>query len=123
MASTRKINSIGNYNLEKNENYNFNKYGLYQHSSGGKAYTTNLAGNGLISGKMHGSLLSTNFIDIETMLRGTGTSNLENISNKYQLNLIQNEPLGLFENCTSNGIHTPLITDMSQRPGHHNTFF
>jgi hypothetical protein len=56
------------------------------------------------------------------MLRGTGSSDLENKpNNKHVLNLIKNEPMNLFDYSNTNVIMPePFTIDPNQRMGRHN---
>jgi len=78
MASTRNKNTPGNYRLEQLENINNEKYNVYKHSSYGTPYQINLPGNGLGGAAISPENLSNNYVDIESFLRGTGTTNLVN---------------------------------------------
>ncbi len=74
MASTRNKNTIGDYQLETQINLqkcNYSTYEPYAYTS-----TTYLPGDGVIGAKMNGSQLSHNYCDIESELRGIGTTNL-----------------------------------------------
>ena len=76
MASTRNKNTPGNYRLEQ---YSLNQnidWKLYEHSSCGRATQTNLPGNGILTGRMSNNELSNNACDIESYLRGIGSTNL-----------------------------------------------
>lgn len=76
MASTRNRNTAINYKLEQLKNMNNESYNLYKHSSYGNAYTTNLPGNGFGGSYINAENLSNNSVDIESFLRGIGTTNL-----------------------------------------------
>ena len=76
MASTRNINTPGNYCLEQRQYQDSQQYTLYPNSQYGAAYTTNLPGNGLNPGQVPGNQLSNNAPDIESFLFGIGLTNL-----------------------------------------------
>lgn len=76
MASTRNINTRCNYNLEQRINTNSFNYQQYQHCSSGKAYDEAMPCFGIYPSKLSMDTLSNNPIDIETELRGIGSSNL-----------------------------------------------
>ena len=77
MASTRNKNTMINYRQEQTQ-YRMNaEHCLYKYGAGGYAYDLNLPGNGLGPAAIPGDQLSTNYIDIESFLRGTGVTNLE----------------------------------------------
>ena len=77
MTSTRNKNTQLNYNLEQT---NINKlFGekLYLHSSCGRPISECIPSLGYIPSHMSRDALSNNSIDIESQLRGIGSSNLE----------------------------------------------
>jgi len=51
---------------------------MYIHASQGQAISTQLPGNGLLSGRIAGRDLASNSCDIESALFGIGSTNLEN---------------------------------------------
>jgi hypothetical protein len=74
MASTRNRNTQGDYNLQQFQNngiMNFNTYNSY-----GVPTPTYFPGNGLLHGRFASENLSNNSCDIESMLRGIGSTNL-----------------------------------------------
>ena len=76
MASTRNINTPGNYCMEQNQYANQSRWSLYPQSSGGNAYHTGIPGNGLLPGQINSSQLSYNNINIESFLFGIDLTNL-----------------------------------------------
>jgi hypothetical protein len=115
MASTRSKNTIGNYSLEKNAYSNQENYTIFENGFSGRAYETYFAGNGLLHGRISATELSTNACDIETMLRGIGSTNLEitntpivpQIRNIESLNVITKLPVY---------IPSKLVIEPNQRP-------
>lgn len=101
MASTRNKNTSGNYQLEQLEKYKQANYQVFENGSCAKASTTNLPGNGLLTGRIASSSLSNNYCDIESFLYGIGSTNLvkpsENlVANIYEidsLNIIKKPPV------------------------------
>lgn len=78
MASTRNKNTMANYRQEQAQ-YRMNvEHCLYPYSSGGYAYDLNIPGDGLGPAAIPANQLSSNAIDIESFLRGTGVTNLVN---------------------------------------------
>lgn len=71
MASTRNKNTPGNYQLDQNQNIGAEVWQLYKNEA-----PVSLAGNGLIGGYIPCTNLSTNSVDIESFLFGTGSTNL-----------------------------------------------
>jgi len=78
MTSTRNKNSVGDYHYEQTAMLKQNEYYTYVHGSQGMAKQTNLAGDGLIHGRIACSQLSNNSCDIESFLFGIGSVNLVN---------------------------------------------
>lgn len=78
MASTSNKNTPGNYALEQRMNQNIDTYRTYLNSAAGEAYTNHLPGNGLLAGSIAPSQLCGNYCDIESQLRGIGSTNLVN---------------------------------------------
>ena len=78
MASTRNINTKGNYDLQQKQFQDRNNYFLYNNSQHGEAYRTEMAGDGLIQGKLPRNKMSHNPIEIESFLFGINSTNLVN---------------------------------------------
>ena len=78
MASTSNKNTPGNYALEQRINQNIDTYRTYLNSAAGEAYTNHLPGNGLLPGSIAPSQLCGNYCDVESQLRGIGSTNLVN---------------------------------------------
>ena len=76
MASTRNINTPGNYSLEQKEYNQFENYTLYANSQYGAAYNTRLPGNGLLPAQVPWNKLSYNAADTESFLFGINSTNL-----------------------------------------------
>jgi len=76
MASTRNINTRGNYYLENKQYNESEKYILYKNSQHGEAYNTTLPGNGLNPARIPLNKLSHNPIEIESFLFGINSTNL-----------------------------------------------
>jgi hypothetical protein len=78
MASTRNINTPGNYNLEQRQYRDMETYALYPNSQYGAAYDTKLPGNGVNPGQVPWNQLSYNPVQIESFLFGINSTNLVN---------------------------------------------
>jgi len=78
MSSTRNKNTPGNYAMEKWSDSKKYEELMYIHASQGQAISTQLPGNGLLSGRIAGRDLASNSCDIESALFGIGSTNLEN---------------------------------------------
>lgn len=70
MASTRNINTSGNFCLEQKSFEHASRYTLYSNSQYGAAYDTKNPGNGLLPGQIPNNKLSSNSTDIESFLMG-----------------------------------------------------
>jgi len=78
MASTRNKNDRGNYRAEEQSRQSQRAYLIFENQANGKAYSQNFAGDGLLMGQMGPSVLSYNYTDIDSYLKGIGSSNLVN---------------------------------------------
>ena len=78
MASTRNINTPGNFCLEQRAFRQSENYTLYPNSQYGAAYSTKLPGTGLLAGQIPGNKLSHNAADTESFLFGINSTNLVN---------------------------------------------
>jgi hypothetical protein len=77
MTSTRNKNMISDYRLQNLYNNNLFQYNLYQNSSYGLPSNSNIMPNiGYLPSKMSRDVLSNNAIDIESRLKGIGSTNL-----------------------------------------------
>lgn len=98
MASTRNINTPGNYCLQQ-RNYCLSKeYTLYPNSQYGYAYDTQLAGNGLLPGQIPADRLSSNSNDIESFLFGINSTNLVNPAPCFHPQLTHNTSFNIYKN-------------------------
>ena len=76
MASTRNRNSEGDYQAQqKSLQLQFDNM-TYTNQGNGAAFSTHFAGDGLLMGRMGSIPLSNNFVDVESHLHGTGSTNL-----------------------------------------------
>jgi hypothetical protein len=76
MAFTRNKNTQGNYNMEQMQLQRQFNMSMYQHSSSGISNHSWFGGRGLLQGRMPSNLLANNATDIESDLRGIGSTNL-----------------------------------------------
>jgi len=84
MAHTRNNNTVGNY-IQQRTQLDY----THQRTSSRFAYTNDdigLAGNGLLQGKIHAPMLSHNYIDVESSMRGLGLGNLEKMASGILVN-------------------------------------
>lgn len=116
MASTSNRNTPGNYALEQKMNQHIDSYQTYLHSGAGEAYTNHLPGNGLLPASTARSQLCGNYCDVESQLRGIGSTNLVNPQTPVvpqhrtldSLSIMTKLPVLLPE---------PLVVEKNQRPG------
>lgn len=115
MASTRNINTPGNYCLEQRQFENSGEYTLYKNSQYGEAYNTRLPGNGLLPGQIPGNKLSHNAPDIESFLFGINSTNLVNPAPALVPQLSKLESSNIYKTPITY-IPQPLVILKNQRP-------
>jgi hypothetical protein len=113
MASTRNINTRGNYYLENKRYMESNNHILYKNSQNGEAYHNNLAGNGLINSKLPRESLSKNPIEIESFLFGINSTNLVDEQPVLHAELKQLTPVNIYEKSPVI-IPLPLVVDRNR---------
>jgi len=114
MASTRNINTPGNYEAEQAAIKQDADYKVYE--SYGKPKEVCLPGNWLLSGKMAPQVLSHNPIDIESSLFGINSTNLVDpqppvkpeIKILPSLNVANKKQVIVMEPTPANVTHKPL---------------
>jgi len=117
MTSTSNKNMPGNYALEQRMNTLIDGYRTYLHSAAGEAYTNHLPGNGLLPASNSRVHLCGNYCDVESQLRGIGSTNLVNPQTYVvpqhremeSLSIMQKLPVLLPE---------PLVVEKNQRHGY-----
>lgn len=103
MSATRNRNTPGNYALEKQANVLQSDYTSYDKSAFyGSVQHTYFPGNGLVGMKSGSSNLARNACDIESQLRGIGSTNLETPLEPIQPDIYQLKSLNVAD-------RTPLI--------------
>ena len=115
MASTRNINTPGDYCLQQRDFKQSEIYTLYPNSQYGAAYNTRLAGNGLNPGQIPGNKLSYNAPDIESFLFGINSTNLVNPAPCFHPELAKLESVNIFKKDAT-FIPEPLVIRKDQRP-------
>jgi hypothetical protein len=115
MASTRNLNTLGNYNLEQKQYRDMETYTLYPNSQYGAAYSTMLPGNGVNPGQVPWNKLSNNAVQIESFLFGINSTNLVQAQAPLVPELKKLETANFFER-TPVFIPEPLVVEKSQRP-------
>ena len=81
----------------------------------GKASTNHFAGDGLLMGRMASDNLSSNACDIESQLRGIGSTNLVNPQKEVQPKFHHVKSLNMIDRLAV-VIPEPLIVEKDQRP-------
>jgi len=115
MASTSNKNTPGNYVLEQKMNQYIDGYRTYLHSAAGEAHTNHLPGNGLLPASNARTHICGNYCDVESQLRGIGSTNLVNpktpVTPQFQsiasLSVMDKLPVLIPE---------PLVVEKNQRP-------
>jgi hypothetical protein len=115
MASTRNINTPGNYNLEQREFKQSEIYTLYPNSQYGAAYNTRLPGNGLLPAQIPWNKMSYNAPDIESFLLGINSTNLVNPAPCFVPELANLDSTNIYEKGPV-FIPEPLVIEKNQRP-------
>ena len=115
MASTRNINTPGNFCLEERDNSLIKKYALFPNSQYGAAYLTKLPGNGLLPGHIPWNKLSENAADTESFLMGINSTNLVNPAPLFVPQIVQLDVANIFKNRPI-FIPEPLVVEKNQRP-------
>lgn len=113
MASTSSKNTPGDYQLEQwsfAQNLNYNTYAQY-----GRPVTTYLPGDGLLGGNVHRENFAKNSCDIESMLRGIGSTNLVNPQAPVRGELYSLKSLSVIDRIPLL-VPAPLKVEANQRP-------
>ena len=115
MASTRNINSGGDYNLEQ-RNYALARiYNSYKYSAQGCAYKPSIPSIGITPSRMPRNTLSSNPIDIESLLFGINSTNLVNPQKPIKPQLKQIPTSEFFDRLPVH-MPKPLVVENNQRP-------
>ena len=115
MASTRNINTSGNYCLEQREYKQSENYTLYANSQYGAAYNTRLPGNGLLPAQIPWNKMSYNAPDIESFLFGINSTNLVQPAPCLVPELKTLQSANIYEKGKT-FIPEPLVIEKNQRP-------
>lgn len=113
MASTRKKNWQGNYDLEQRMNSEYLDFTTYKNYA--LAYTNHFAGDGLLMGYRPAVTLSYNPTDIESQLRGICSTNLTGPSFKVDPDYKRMDTLAIIDRNPVI-LPEPLRVDQYQRP-------
>ena len=116
MSSTRNKNSQLNYNLEKSNTEKLIQETLYIHSSSGRPITECIPSIGYTPSHISRDALANNAIDIESQLRGIGSTNLESACEVVVPSLRTLEFKDYFDRSQSVIMPYPLVYENNQRP-------
>lgn len=115
MASTRNINTQGDYGLEQNY-YSLGRiYTGYKHASQGCAYQPSIPTIGITPGHMPRNTFSNNSVDIESGLFGINSTNLVNPQKPIKPEL-KRIPTSVFFDRLPVHMPKPLVIEHNQRP-------
>jgi hypothetical protein len=115
MASTRNINTRGDYGLEKNYYDLGKKYYGYKYSQCGKAYYDSIPSLGMMPDHMPRDSFSHNSVDIESALLGINSTNLVNPQKPIKPDF-KKLPTSNFFNRIPIIMPKPLVVEDKQRP-------
>jgi hypothetical protein len=115
MASTRNINTPGNYKLQQTEFAQSENYTTYQNSQYGAAYDTKQPGLGVNPAQIPWNKLSNNAVNIESFLFGINSTNLVNPAPPLYPE-IKNLETANFIKKTAVLMPEPLVQEKYQRP-------
>jgi len=115
MASTRNNNDRGNYKLEERGREDQRLYLMYKNQGNGQAFTSHYAGDGLLGGQMGPLVLSHNFVDIDSYLKGTGSTNLVTPMTPIHPQFKELESLAIIDRIPFI-LPEPMKVDKNQRP-------
>jgi hypothetical protein len=116
MTSTRNKNSQLNYNLEKSCKEKLLREKLYLHSSSGRPVTECIPAIGYTPSHISRDALANNAIDIESQLRGIGSTNLETPCEVVEPSIRTLDFKEFFERQQSIVMPYPMIYEINQRP-------
>ena len=116
MSSTRNKNSQLNYNLEKSNYEKILHEKLYLHSSCGRPISECIPSIGYIPSHLSRDALANNAIDIESQLRGIGSTNLETPCTPVTPSVRTLELKDFFERQKSVVMPYPMVYENDQRP-------
>ena len=115
MASTRNINSRGDYTLEQQHFTLARIHNEYKYSAQGCAFKPSIPSIGLTPSRMARNTLSHNPVDIESMLFGINSTNLVNPQKPIKPEL-KRVPTSKFFDRLPVHMPKPLVIENEQRP-------
>jgi hypothetical protein len=115
MASTRNNNTPENYKLQQRSYCLAYDYTDYAHSQYGAPFSVAIPCLGITPSHMSRDTLSNNAVDIESFLRGTGSTNLVNPMAPVKPDLKTVDGVSFFERLPLY-VPQPLVVEKDQRP-------
>ena len=115
MASTRNLNTRGDYALEQQGIMLSRNYNNYLHAAQGCAFQPSIPTIGYMPNHMPRHTLSRNPIDIESALFGINSTNLVNPAPPLRPDLICLKSVNLYGK-PDNILPVPLVVSKEQRP-------
>jgi len=115
MASTRSKNTLGDYATEQQYHRHVEEYKSYKNSASGTPFTTCIPDVGYMPSNVSRETFASNAIDIESMLRGTGESNLVTPKEPVVASKITVPYKSFFKRPTQL-VPEPLVIEKYQRP-------
>lgn len=116
MTSTRNKNTQLNYNLEKSNIEKLYSEKIYLHSSYGRPISECIPSIGYMPSHISREALSNNSIDIESQLRGIGSTNLETPYELITPSIRSLEFKDFFDRQQTIIMPYPLVYENNQRP-------
>jgi hypothetical protein len=113
MASTRNLNTPGDYKMEQKSFKD--KLNYLTDNNFGKPKEIYFAGNGLLMGRIASESLSSNSCDVESFLRGIGSTNLVEPMPEVKPDINNYKSLDIM-NRVSMIMPEPLTVMKNQRP-------
>ena len=116
MTSTRNKKTQLNYNLEKSNTEKLLRENLYLHSSSGRPISECIPSLGYMPSHISREALAHNSIDIESQLRGIGSTNLETPCEPIIPSILNLELKDFFDKQQSVIMPYPMVYENNQRP-------
>jgi hypothetical protein len=115
MASTRNLNTPGDYKMEQKSFKDKMDYLTDKNNNYGTPKDIYFAGNGLLMGRIASESLSNNYCDVESFLRGIGSTNLVDPVSEVKPEIRPYQSLSIM-NRVSMIMPEPLTVMKNQRP-------
>jgi hypothetical protein len=115
MASTRNKNTAGDYRMEQQINRHLTQYNVYKNSAQGTPWETHIPDVGWMPSNVSRETFATNAVDVESMLRGTGESNLVEPKGETVVQKVEVGYKSFFERPVV-ATPEPLVLERFQRP-------